>query len=125
MIRAARYLLPVLLVAAPALAQPAPPTPPAQPRQHVAIGYVEIAGDPRYAPVRAYERLILKTREHPFTGAQIGLDEAAVLVRVLNTEFALDRISVKSPAEVAPAVTLAMSERKIAFFLIDAPGEAF
>src|SRR5580700_7108601 len=125
MIRAARYLLPVLLVAAPALAQPAPPTPPAQPRQHVAIGYVEIAGDPRYEPVRAYERLILKAREHPFAGAQVGVDEAAALVRVLNTEFSLDRITVKSAAEVAPAVTQAIEERKIGFFLIDAPAEAF
>jgi ABC transporter substrate binding protein (PQQ-dependent alcohol dehydrogenase system) len=114
---------------APAFAQPAQPAPAAppsaQPRQHLAIGYVEIAGDPRYEPVRAYERLILKVREHPFTGAQVGLDEAAVLVRVLNTEFALERITVKSAAEVAPAVMAAAEERKIAFFLIDAPAEAF
>src|SRR5512136_2776954 len=58
--------------------------------------------------VRAYERLILKTRDHPFAGAQIGVDEAAALVRVLNTEFALERITVKSPAEVAPAVIQAL-----------------
>ena len=66
---------------------------------------MDIEGDPRHEPVRAYERLILKTREHPFAGAQIGVDEAAALVRVLNTDFALERITVKSPAEVAPAVT--------------------
>jgi ABC transporter substrate binding protein (PQQ-dependent alcohol dehydrogenase system) len=126
------------LQVAPALAQPAPQAPPqlpaparpapvapAQPRQHLAIGYVEIADDPRYEPVRAYERLILKTREHPFTGAQIGVDDAAALVRVLNTEFSLDRITVKSAAEVAPAVLQAAQERKVAFFLIDAPAEAF
>ena len=86
---------------------------------------MEIAGDPRHEPVRAYERLILKTREHPFTGAQIGVDEAAALMRVLNTEFSLERITVKSAAEVAPAVTEAMEARKIGFFLIDAPAEAF
>src|SRR5277367_2321838 len=52
-----------------ATAQPAsPPAPavqPAQaqaPRQRVTIGFVDIEGDPRYEPVRAYERLILKTR---------------------------------------------------------------
>src|SRR5262252_5519008 len=87
-----------LTLLAPAFAQPAAP-----PRQHISIGYVEIEGDPRYEPVRGFERLILKTREHPFTGAQIGIDEAAPLVRVLNTEFALERITVKSPAEVGPA----------------------
>src|ERR1700722_3370277 len=119
----------------PTLAQPAsPPAPtasPAQPpqaqapRQRLTIGFVDIEGDPRYEPVRAYERLILKTRDHPFAGAQVGVDEAAALVRVLNTEFSLDRITVKSAAEVAPAVTQAIEERKIGFFLIDAPAEAF
>src|SRR5216683_1766704 len=109
---------------APAFAQTAPPSA-APPRQHISIGYVEIEGDPRYQPIRAYERLVLKPRDHPFPGAQIGIDEAAVLVRVLNTEFALERITVKSPAEVAPAVTQALEARGIHFFLIDAPQEAF
>ena len=80
---------------------PSPPAPqapaPSQPRQHVTIGFVEIAGDPRHEPVRAYERLILKMREHPFTGAQIGVDEAAALMRVLNTEFSLERIPSSRP----------------------------
>jgi ABC transporter substrate binding protein (PQQ-dependent alcohol dehydrogenase system) len=113
-----------LTLGAPAFGQTAPPAA-APARQHISIGYVEIEGDPRYEPVRAYERLILKTRDHPFAGAQIGIDEAAALVRVLNSEFALERIAVKSPAEVAPAVTQAREGRGIHFFLIDAPAEAF
>jgi ABC transporter substrate binding protein (PQQ-dependent alcohol dehydrogenase system) len=117
-------LLAVFTFAVPAFAQTAPPSP-AAPRQHISIGYVEIEGDPRYEPIRAYERLVLKTRDHPFVGAQIGIDEAAALVRVLNTEFALERITVKSPDEVAPAVTQALDARGIHFFLIDAPAEAF
>jgi ABC transporter substrate binding protein (PQQ-dependent alcohol dehydrogenase system) len=114
-----------------AVAQPTPPAPApaaaasAAPRQHVVIGYVDIEGDPRYEPVRAYERLILKTRDHPFPGAQIGIDEAQALVRVLNTDFALERITVKAPDQVAGAVTEAMTGRGIKFFLIDAPAEAF
>jgi len=123
------------VLAAPALSQPAPsnaptaPHPPAGvqpvPRQNVAISFVEIEGDARYEPVRAYERLILKTRDHPFAGAQIGVDEAGALVRVLNTAFTLERITVKSAEEVAPAVVSAMEVKKIAFFLIDAPVEAY
>ena len=74
---------------------------------------------------RAYERLILKTREHPFAGAQVGIDEAQALTRVLKTDFALERITVKSPAEVAPAVHAGDGARGIHFFLIDAPAEAF
>jgi ABC transporter substrate binding protein (PQQ-dependent alcohol dehydrogenase system) len=105
-------------------AQPAPPQAQA-PRQRVTIGFVDIEGDPRYEPVRAYERLVLKTRDHPFPGAQIGIDEAAALARVLNTDFVLERITVKTPEEVAGAVTKAMAERGIKFFLIDAPAEAY
>ena len=104
---------------APALAQATPP------RQQVSIGYVEIEGDPRYEPIRGYERLILKTRDHPFAGAQIGIDEAAALARVLNTQFGLERITVKSPADIAPAVTAALEGRGIHFFLIDVPSDAF
>ncbi len=113
-------------------AQPAPPqqaAPPpavaAQARARLVIGYVDIEGDPRYEPVRAYERLVLKERGHPFPGAQIGIDEAQALVRVLNTEFALERITVSAPDAVAGAVTKAMAERGIKFFLIDAPAAAF
>jgi ABC transporter substrate binding protein (PQQ-dependent alcohol dehydrogenase system) len=95
------------------------------PRQRLTIGYVEIEGDVRYEPIRAYERLILKTREHPFAGAQVGLDDAKVLARVLKTDFALERITVKSAAEVAPAVQQAMTSRDIRYFIVDAPAEAF
>ena len=68
---------------------------------------------------------MLKTRDHPYAGAQVGIEEAAALTRVLRTDFALERITVKSTAEVAPAVTKAMAERNIQFFIVDAPAEAF
>lgn len=94
------------------------------PRQQVRIGFVEIDGDPRYEPVRAYERIILKVREHPFPGAEVAIDEAAALSRVLPTTFTLERITVKSPADVAPAV-LAALDSGVHFFLLDAPADAF
>jgi ABC transporter substrate binding protein (PQQ-dependent alcohol dehydrogenase system) len=100
------------------------PTAPAQPQPRVTIGFVEIEGDPRYEPVKAFERLVLKTREHPFAGAQVGLDEAQALTRVLKTDFALERITVKSADEVAAAVQQAL-DRDIHFFIIDAPAEAY
>lgn len=102
-----------------AAAQDAPP-----PRPHVKIGFIEIEGDPRYAPIRAYERIVLKTHEHPFSGAEVAIDEAAALARVLPVDFVLDRIAVKSPADVAPAV-LAALDAGTQFFLVDAPAEAF
>src|SRR5262245_38801696 len=50
---------------------------PSQPR--MTIGYVEVAGDARYEPVTGFGRLVLKHRERPFAGAQVGLDEAQAL----------------------------------------------
>jgi len=100
-----------------------PPSP--APPQRVTIGYVEVAGDTRYEPITGYGRLVLKSRERPFAGAQVGLEEAQALTRVLKTEFALERISVASPAEVAPAVVQARDARGIQFFIVDAPGDAF
>jgi ABC transporter substrate binding protein (PQQ-dependent alcohol dehydrogenase system) len=94
------------------------------PRQRLTIGFVEIEGDARHEPIRAYERIILKTREHPFAGAQVAVDEAAALARVLKMDFALDRITVKSAADVAPAVLKAL-ESGTHFFLLDAPAEAY
>jgi ABC transporter substrate binding protein (PQQ-dependent alcohol dehydrogenase system) len=91
----------------------------------VTIGYVEIAGDSRYEPITGYGRLVLKSREHPFAGAQVGIDEAQALTRVPNTEFALERIEVAAPAEVAPAVSRARDARGVHFFIIDAPAEAW
>jgi ABC transporter substrate binding protein (PQQ-dependent alcohol dehydrogenase system) len=93
-------------------------------RQQVKIGFVEIEGDPRYEPIGAYERIVLKAREHPYAGAEVAIDEAAALRRVLKAEFSLERITVKSAAEVASAV-LAAAATDTHFFLIDAPAEAY
>ena len=93
--------------------------------QKLTIGFVDIEGDIRYAPIQGFDRIVLKTREHPFTGAQVGLDEAQALTRVLKTDFALERITVKSAADVASAVQQALETRDIHLFLVDAPTEAY
>jgi ABC transporter substrate binding protein (PQQ-dependent alcohol dehydrogenase system) len=100
-------------------------TPPAPPQPRVTVAVVDIEGDPRHEPIRAYERIVLKLREHPFAAAQVGIDEAQVLSRVLKIDFALERIRVKSAADVALAVAEARASRDIHFFIIDAPAEAF
>jgi ABC transporter substrate binding protein (PQQ-dependent alcohol dehydrogenase system) len=100
------------------------PTQPTPPLQHVKISFVQVADDPRYAPIQASDRIVLKAPEHPFPGAQVGVDEAAPLVRILNTDFALDRIEVKSPADVAAAIQQA-ADAGTHFFLVDAPMEAY
>jgi ABC transporter substrate binding protein (PQQ-dependent alcohol dehydrogenase system) len=96
-----------------------------QPQPRITIGYVEVAGDARYEPITAYGRMVLKSRERPFSGAQVAIDEAQALTRVLKTDFALERITVKSPSEVAAAVVQARDAAGIHFFIVDAPAEAF
>ena len=125
--RWAAMLGPLFILAwiAAAAAQDAPaPTQPTAPQQHVKIAFVQVDGDPRYAPIRASDRIILKAPEHPFAGAEVGVDEAAPLVRLLNTDFTLDRIVAKSPADVASAV-LQAADAGTHFFLIDAPADAY
>jgi ABC transporter substrate binding protein (PQQ-dependent alcohol dehydrogenase system) len=117
-----------IALAQPAAPPPAPRTAPppatAQP-QKLTIGFVDIEGDIRYEPIQGSDRIVLKTREHPFAGAQVGLDEAQALTRVLKTDFALERITVKSAADVASAVQQALETRGIHLFLVDAPAEAY
>jgi ABC transporter substrate binding protein (PQQ-dependent alcohol dehydrogenase system) len=108
-----------------AAAQDVPaPSQTAAPQQHVKIAFVQVDGDPRYAPIRASDRIILKAPEHPFAGAEVGVDEAAPLVRLLNTDFTLDRIVVKSSADIAPAV-LQAANAGTRLFLIDAAADAY
>jgi ABC transporter substrate binding protein (PQQ-dependent alcohol dehydrogenase system) len=113
--------------AAAAAAQDAPapaPSMPAPPQHHVKIAFVQVDGDPRYEPIVASDRIVLERPEHPFAGAQVSIDDAAPLQRILGTDFALDRIAVKSPAEVATAIKQA-ADSGTHFFLVDAPAEAY
>ncbi len=105
-------------------AQSPPEVAVASPMQHLTIGFVDVEGDPRYEPIQAYDRIILKTREHPFAGAEVGIDEAAALSRVLKMDFVLQRMTVKSNDEVTPAV-LKAADSGIRFFLLDAPAEVY
>ena len=69
--------------------------------------------------------MILKTREHPFIGAKVAIDEAQALTRALKIDFALERITVKSADALAAAVIQAREKQGIHFFVVDAPADAF
>jgi ABC transporter substrate binding protein (PQQ-dependent alcohol dehydrogenase system) len=102
----------------------APASTTSAPTQHVKIAFVQVDGDPRYAPVVASDRIVLKKPEHPFAGAQVSIDDAAPLQRVLGADFSLDRIAVKSSTDVAAAIKQA-ADSGTQFFLIDVPAEAY
>lgn len=97
---------------------------PAPAQHHVKIAFVQVDGDARYAPIVASDRIVLKKPDHPFAGAQVSIDDAAPLMRILKTDFALERLSVGSPAAVAPAVKQA-ADAGTHFFLVDASAQAY
>jgi ABC transporter substrate binding protein (PQQ-dependent alcohol dehydrogenase system) len=86
----------------------------------VTIGYIELANDPRYEPERGAERMILANRDRPFPGAEVALDEAKPLSRVLHRDFALDRITLAPDAD--PATALQGHDER--FFILDLPAAA-
>src|SRR5450432_3740149 len=76
----------------------------AQTAEKLTIGYIEIADDERYAPIRGAERMIIATRDRPFPAVEVALDEARPLGRVIHREFSVARITVRTVQDVAPAV---------------------
>ena len=87
------------------------------------IVYIELADDQRYEPIRAFGRVVLEARDHPYAGAQAGLEDARALSRAMGVDHQMSRISVKSPEEMSAAVLRAMDDG-VNFFLVDAPAEA-
>ena len=94
----------------------------ANPLPSTPIVYVELAADARYEPVRAYGRVVLDARERPFSGAQVGLEDAKVLGRASGAEHQLSRVTANSAAEMIAAIQKAVDEG-VNFFLVDAPAE--
>ncbi len=90
----------------------------------VPIAFVELDGDARYEPIRAYGRYVLKTRDHPYAGAQVGIDDARALSRAMGADHQLERVTVKSADEIAGAIVKA-NDGGTNYFLIDAPADAF
>lgn len=95
--------------------------PHAQPAERkLLIAYVEIDEDPRYEPIRATERIVLRRPHRPYQGAAVAIDDAAALERVTRTSLALERITT-SPGKVQEAIAAARSSKSISLFLLDLP----
>jgi ABC transporter substrate binding protein (PQQ-dependent alcohol dehydrogenase system) len=120
--RIAGALLLAASLGAATMARAQPPEPAALSR--IAIGYAEIAGDRRYEPVMAYARMVLKRRERPFAGAELGIDDAKAQARAAKVELTLERITAASAAELAAAVVEAHATRDVRYFIVDAPAAA-
>lgn len=93
-------------------------------RTPFAIGYLQIAGDARYAPVRNYTGLKLKTRGRPFPGAEVALRDSKVIGRALGLKLRLEKAEGADPAELAAAARKLREEAGVRFFIVDADAAA-
>lgn len=93
-------------------------------REPFTIGYLEIAGDPRYAEVRNYTGLKLKTVRRPFPGAEVAARESRATGRALGLKLGLEWVEAVDAAALAADIRRMRDETGIRFFLVDADAEA-
>jgi ABC transporter substrate binding protein (PQQ-dependent alcohol dehydrogenase system) len=87
----------------------------------VTIGYVELADDARYQPVRGTERIVIAPRERPLAGAEVALDEAAAIARVIHRDFVLTNFSATKDDVLVDQVVAAVERHGIRLFVLDLP----
>lgn len=109
---AVRLALLLLAVSTPGAAVAAEPT-------AFAVGYLELADDPRYAEARGYAGLKLKTRHRPFAGAEVALRDSRVMGRALGVSFGLERAAAADDAALAARIRRMHDESGIRFFIVD------
>jgi ABC transporter substrate binding protein (PQQ-dependent alcohol dehydrogenase system) len=111
----AALALPAAPLSAPGMAQ--------EEARALAIGYLQIADDPRYEPRRGYTGLSLKDLERPVDGARRAIRGSRALARALQIDFALEEAEAETGEELVAVMTRMLRERDVRLFLLDAPAE--
>lgn len=83
------------------------------------IGYLQLEQDDRYDENRGYARIQLRPQGRPFAGAEVGIDEAKVIGRVIKTDFTVDRRSVADALAVIAEIEAMVAADGIHFFMLD------
>src|SRR5271163_2545280 len=90
----------------------------------VTIGYVELENDARYEPVLGTERIVIARRERPEPAAEVALDEAIAIGRVIQRDFVLAHFRAASEPLLIEQVVAAAERHDIHLFVLDLPAEA-
>jgi ABC transporter substrate binding protein (PQQ-dependent alcohol dehydrogenase system) len=93
----------------------------AQERTRVALAYIGLVDDPRYAPLELYAQLELRPAIRPIDGAEMAIRDARIIGRALKLEFALEEIRVATADEAVAAVERAAGAG-VRYALLDLPG---
>ena len=88
--------------------------------QELAIGYVALEKDPRYARKRTYARYLTEALGSPYVGARVAIDESKFAGAAVGVEFKLEHRRARSEGKLVEAV-LGMADAGVNYVLIDAP----
>lgn len=94
----------------------------AQGAERLAIGYLELENDPRYAERTPYARIERHAERRPLPGARTALQELAIVARIANVEPELLHFRGADPAALQNRLQ-AWREDGVGFVLVDVPGE--
>jgi ABC transporter substrate binding protein (PQQ-dependent alcohol dehydrogenase system) len=90
----------------------------------VTIGYVELENDARYEPVLGTERIVIARRERPEPAAEVALDEAAAIGRVIQRDFVLAHFRAAGEPLLIEQVVAAAERHDVHLFVLDLPADA-
>ncbi len=93
----------------------------------VEIGYVSLDDDARYADDNAYAGIVFRTIGRPLPGAQLGIQDAQTLGRVIGRDFRLKTASAASAddlADIEKTVTGWARDDDVHFVIADLPADA-
>ena len=89
--------------------------------EELAIGYLALKKDPRYARKRTYARFLTQPLGSPYVGAKVAIEESRFVGAVLGVELKLERRRAKSATALVEAA-LELAGAGVQYLLIDAPG---
>jgi ABC transporter substrate binding protein (PQQ-dependent alcohol dehydrogenase system) len=118
---------PLLLAAALLAAAAAYPTGPcaaASEPEAVKLGYVELADDPRYADRGVRGGIVFPDQGRPYPGAQIALEDARAIGRVVGVEFSMERLAGASVEDLVARIQEWTASGDVHFVLADLPAPA-
>lgn len=86
----------------------------------LSIGYLELADDPRYAERTAYARIQLRSHSRPLPGAQVAIEESAMIGQVMDMEFRLSQYRGEDTEELLEKIGQ-WRKQDVRFVLLDLP----
>lgn len=104
----------LIAIASPAVAEEPVP---------VAMGYVDLEGDPRYANEAAHAGIEFRTLGRPLPGARLGIEDASAVGPMVGVAFGLEVDRARSADELAETVKGWAADGMV-FVLADLPAEA-